>query len=1067
MTPPPACIEPPRLRALLEGALPEGEQAELNRHLESCERCQQTLERLVAGQGSWSSLPRYFGAAAPASETPADAGVPLPFLSASDQPGSVSRLGPYEVGGVIGRGGMGVVYKALDPRLQRVVAIKVLAPHLAASAAARRRFVREARAAAAVRDEHVIKVHDVDEANGVPYLVMEYVAGGSLQDRLDRTGPLQVKEVLRLGMQTAAGLAAAHAQGLVHRDVKPANILLEDGVERVKLTDFGLARAIDDASLSESGVVAGTPPYMAPEQAQGEAVDHRADLFSLGSVLYALCAGRPPFRAGNPLAILKRVCEDTPRPLREVNSEVPDGLAALIARLHAKDPAHRFASAAQVAALLSEHLARLQQAEAPPPLPPAAGPRRRRWLLAVAAAAGGLVGLGLLAAPGATRLAATLRRAPHVASEKPEEAKAPPSDPLDQLDPAAIPAVERFAGQPRELVAVLGEHAGLHWDEIRAAACSPDGKLVASAGVDGLIVLADADTLRPRAVLSGHTGLVYSVAFAPDSRRLISGGGDGTVRVWDSATGRERLQLARPGGGVNSVRFSPDGRQAVAAGDAGLLYVCDADSGLRRQQFRGHQGYVAAAAFSPDGRRVVSGGADHTARVWDLESGKELRCFRGHPGVVRGVAFLPDGRHVLSAGGRQFRNRQYFPAPDYDLRLWDVDTGQEERRLAGHQDAVLGMDLSADGRRALTAGQDGTVRLWDVEAGRERSCLRGHRGQVWCVALAADGRRAFSGGEDKVVRWWDLAAGKELPPPAGYRGPACTLAFSPDGGRLLSGGWEDRAVRLWDVVSGKELPPFVGHTLGVWCVTFSPDGRLALSGSADRTLRVWDVATRREIHKCEGHAGWVCCVAVAPDGRRALTGGWSNGDDTVRCWDLDGGTERFRFQPPQGAHTVAFAPDGRRALTGGLDKTVRLWDLDSRQAIQSFEGHTEMVSSVAVAPDGRQAASCGSDRAVWLWPLDDPGRPARRLLPRDPDMRLRGVTFAPDGKTLASCGWGGQVILWDVAEGKQVRQWQFPGWVNGIAFTPVGRHLAVANGNGTIYILRLTSAAEGSAAPGG
>ena len=224
----------------------------------------------------------------------------LHFLAPSDWPDSMGRLGTYEVKGILGRGGMGVVLKAFDPALNRNVAIKVLSASLATTGAARSRFLREARAAAAVVHEHVVGVFAVAESAGLPFLVMEYVSGRSLQDRLDRDGPLSVTEVLRIGMQTAAGLAAAHAQGLVHRDVKPANILLENSVERVRLTDFGLARAVADAGMSHSGVVAGTPYYMAPEQARGDTTDHRADLFSLGSTLYAICAGHPPFRAETP-----------------------------------------------------------------------------------------------------------------------------------------------------------------------------------------------------------------------------------------------------------------------------------------------------------------------------------------------------------------------------------------------------------------------------------------------------------------------------------------------------------------------------------------------------------------------------------------------------------------------------------------------------------------------------------------------------------------------------------------------------------------------------------------------
>src|SRR5262249_40967530 len=282
----------------------------------------------------------------------AAAGVPLDFLAPPSRAGSLGRLGHYEVREVVGRGGMGVVLRAFDEKLHRVVAIKALLPELANTGSARQRFVREARAAAAVTHDHVIDVHAVEDAGPVPYLVMQFIDGLTLQEKLDRTGPLPPKEVLRIGLQVAAGLAAAHAQGLVHRDVKPANILLENGVERVKITDFGLARTVDDASLTQSGFVAGTPPYMSPEQANGAKIDPRSDLFSLGSVLYTLCAGHAPFRAETPMAVLRRVCEDTPRPLREVNPDIPDWLAALITRLHAKDPAGRFQSAAEVADLL-------------------------------------------------------------------------------------------------------------------------------------------------------------------------------------------------------------------------------------------------------------------------------------------------------------------------------------------------------------------------------------------------------------------------------------------------------------------------------------------------------------------------------------------------------------------------------------------------------------------------------------------------------------------------------------------------------------------------------------------
>ncbi len=282
----------------------------------------------------------------------------IAFLEPSQRPDALGRLGHYDVLQVLGQGGFGIVFRAYDDVLQRVVAVKVLSPHMAATSPARKRFLRESRCYAQVRHENVVQVYAVEE-KPLPYLVMEFIPGETLQQRLDRTGPLEVAEILPIGRQIAEGLAAAHATDLIHRDIKPANLLLENGLARVKITDFGLARAADDASLTGSGVVTGTPMYMSPEQAQGESFDHRADLFSLGSVLYVMATGRPPFRASTTLAVLKRVAEDQPRPIREVIPEVPEWLCAIVAKLQAKDPAARFQSAREVADLLADCEAKL------------------------------------------------------------------------------------------------------------------------------------------------------------------------------------------------------------------------------------------------------------------------------------------------------------------------------------------------------------------------------------------------------------------------------------------------------------------------------------------------------------------------------------------------------------------------------------------------------------------------------------------------------------------------------------------------------------------------------------
>src|SRR5262245_403665 len=363
-------------------------------HVEECPRCQARLAEIAASHDDWHEARRLLTTndvdallAAEARERPWSEAIQTSdmhgprntvwtetmarqLLGPPSHPEMLGRLGRYEVERLIGAGGMGIVFKGFDTELNRPVAIKVLAPHLAGSGAARQRFAREARAAAAVVHEHVVAIHNVETEAAAPFLVMQYVAGESLQGRLDRQGPLALNEILRIAHQTAGGLAAAHAQGLAHRDVKPSNILLEQGIERALLSDFGLARAADDASLTHTGYLPGTPHYMSPEQARGDAIDTRSDLFSLGSVMYAMCTGRPPFRADTSFGVLRRITDTQPRPIREVNADIPVWLAAMTAKLLAKQPADRFGSAAELAHLLEQCLAHVQQ-PATVPLPAA------------------------------------------------------------------------------------------------------------------------------------------------------------------------------------------------------------------------------------------------------------------------------------------------------------------------------------------------------------------------------------------------------------------------------------------------------------------------------------------------------------------------------------------------------------------------------------------------------------------------------------------------------------------------------------------------------------------------
>jgi serine/threonine protein kinase/Tol biopolymer transport system component len=582
----------------------------------------------------------------------------LPFLQPCDTPGRLGSIGPYEVSEVIGRGGMGVVLSGHDPRLNRVVAIKALSPQLASNPTAHRRFLREAQAAAAVSHPHVVTIHAVGEQEGTPYLVMEYVAGQSLQQKIDVQGPLEVREVLRIGSQIAFGLAAAHAQGLIHRDVKPANILLENGVQRVKITDFGLARAADDVSCTQTGLIAGTPQYMSPEQAGGEPIDHRSDLFSLGSVLYTMCSGRPAFRAESALGVLRRVCDATPRPIHEINPDIPDWLVSIIDKLLAKRPADRYRTAAEVGEHLERCLAHLQQpSQVPVPLAPPAAPvhrpggRRRRWLPAAAVLIGLATCLGVAEATGVTQWSAAIQRL--------VSGHGGPVVEVDGLrvtavgEPKDTPAVEQPTTPP---LAPLTAKADRLVVEGYCPSWSRDGGQVLYTHKDETAIeLFDLAERKSRTLirvsdLDPKVG-VADAALSPDGKHIAF---------------VKRPKAAGPGGLVqdevwlmtadgSSPRRLADGSYPSWGSDPNVLYFqvgrfnqlrsirVDVPDDSPRDVMRCHGLYPA---ISPDGKRVAySDGL--SLRIAELESGRTVaqwRCPEPLYGML--VAWSPDGREV-------------------------------------------------------------------------------------------------------------------------------------------------------------------------------------------------------------------------------------------------------------------------------------------------------------------------------------------------------------------------------------------------------------------------------------
>jgi serine/threonine protein kinase len=771
------CPDDETLERYLLGRVPEVQAVQVERHVAGCGSCLDRLQALPAedlyvtamrSQAGARPLPAnpavvalmerlnhlrppapaaYFAPTPPTDpEGTGATSANLPDVSALLAPpqaaDELGRLGGYRVLEVLGCGGMGIVFRAEDVQLGRAVALKVMRPELGASGSALPRFLREARAMAAIEHEHIAAIYQAGEERGVPFLAMQFLRGETLEARLRRAGRLSPGEVLRIGREVAEGLAAAHERGLVHRDVKPSNIWLEDdpltpppplprrgegekdkpqlpplssvgegggGVRggRVKLLDFGLARQVrDSAHVTREGAIVGTPAYMSPEQARGAALDGRSDLFSLGCVLYRLCTGVVPFAGSDVVATLVAVATEPAAPPRQLNPEVPPRLSALIEQLLAKQPGDRPASASAVADALAA-LERDPEGAAPLPAPP-----RRRPLAVV---------VGALA--------------------------------------VLVPAIAGFY-----LASRGGPQPEVKPGELRR--------------------------------LEGHTDLVDCVAFLPDGRRALSGGWDRTVRLWDLDTGRQVLQFPHAAA-VHCLAVSPDGRLVLAAGGTRRqkegaqpgdydIHLWETDKGKEVTQFSGHRDKVTGLAFLPGGSEFLSLSWDGTLRRWDRETGKQLAVLEKDVGPLRSLALMPGGKQAVSGSATGI------------VRLWDLAACESLSSFRAGSEPVDCLAVTPDGERILAGGTDRVVRIWDVKSGKVVGHLTGHAERVWSVAVSPDGRRALTGSMDRTLRLWDLQTGEELHVFTGHEKGVQGAVFSPDGRRALSAS-SDRTVRLWQL----------------------------------------------------------------------------------------------------------------------------------------------------------------------------------------------------------------------------------------------------------------------------
>ena len=1020
----------------------------------------------------------------------AETAIPLPVV-----PG-------YETLSLLARGGMGAVYKARQVALDRVVALKVILAGAHADADERRRFRSEALAAARLRHPNVVQVFEVGEHEGLPYLALEFVEGGNLDQALRGT-PQPVRVAAALVEVLAGAVQHAHEQGVVHRDLKPANVLLSlsreplasamspDALARdsrlnecvPKITDFGLAKMLEGSpAQTHSGTILGTPSYMAPEQAagKGKEVGPPADVWALGAILYECLTGRPPFKGANASETILQVLEDEPAPPSRLLPRVPRDLETICLKCLRKEPHQRYASAAELARELRCFLeGRPIQARPQGRLERLGRWCRRNPALAAAAALAAtlLAATVVLSILFALSQAAARDRAEELVRDLQQtdrqrrrftrlsarlvlnqgQARCEQGDvaigllmlargleivPADEPETAASlrTALAAWGSQLRPLRAMLP-----HQDRISALAFSPDGRTILTATGDRTARLWDTATGEPISpVLRHREGRVLAVAFSPDGRMAVTTGDDCTARRWDTATGAPSGPPLSHPTTVGTVAFSPDGQTLLTGAYDGTIRLWEANTGRQRGPTLDtprRDAAIRAVAFHRDGHTFLTAGDDGTARLWKVSTGEpQGRTMRHEKQIIRAI-YSPDGKTILTA------------SRDRTARLWDAVTGQPlPVPPLRHEDFVLAVAFSPDGKSILTGSMDKTVRRWDSTTGKPLGPPLRHFYHVQDVAFSPDGKTILTASNDWTARLWDAATGEPLGPPFQHPRPVGRAAFSPDGRTILT-GCDDGAVRVWATATGVIPPRILSHKDQVAAAAFSPDGTTVLTGCNDHTAQSWDVVTGERKGSPLPHGNRVYAVAFSPDGKTLLTGSW---DNTARLWDAATGEPRGTvFRHDEKVFAAVFSPDGKRILTGSHDNTARLWDAGTGRQIHRLP-HRAAVWGVAFSPDGQTLLTGGWDRAAYRWNAAT----GKRIDPPLPHTDgVWSVTFSPDGKTLLTGSWDHTARLWVAATGAPINApIQHPDRIYATAFSPDGKRILTGCSDGTIRLWEAATA---------